>query len=159
MSGDCIADRPDVAEGPEVAELTVWGRAVDRPVAGSAFPGGHSPRVGLFFTAQLTASPDVGAEPLVWADVAVMVEALEEAELVDARDEDEFCRWAVLRGPGENILETSSGFIALHPKRVLCCRVRGGATAVVIGREQRRDVWTDGGACFVRNYTSYFDGG
>ena len=138
MSGACIAERPDVAEGPDVAALTVCGLAVEIPVAGSAFPGGHRPLVGFFLAAQLPASVDTGAAPLVCADDAVIVEAVEFVELVEAIEEDEFCRWAVLRGPGVNILLTSSEFIApkplpleVHPMRVLGWKERGGATAVI----------------------------
>ena len=60
-----MADRPDVADGPEVAEFTVCGRAVDMPVAGSAFPGGQKPLVGFFRAAHLDSSVDAGAAPLV----------------------------------------------------------------------------------------------
>lgn len=124
-----MAERPDVADGPDVAELTVCGRAVDMPVAGSAFPGGHRPLAGFFRAAQLPASAEVGAAtPFVCTDgaVTVEVEVVELVELVEAIDEDEFCRWAVLRGPGVNILLTSSEFITpkplpleVHPMRVL----------------------------------------
>lgn len=55
-------------------------------------------------------------------------------------DEDEFCRWAVFRGPGVNILLTSSEFIApkplpllVHPMRVLGWKESGCATAVICG--------------------------
>jgi hypothetical protein len=43
------------------------------------------------------------------------VEAEEAVELVEAMDEDEFCRCIVLRGAGVNILVTSSEFIAPKP--------------------------------------------
>ena len=67
------------------------------------------------------------------------MEAEEPVELVDAMEEDEFCRWAVLRGPGVNILLTSSESIApkplplldVHPMRVLGWNVKGAATAVI----------------------------
>ena len=100
------------ADGPDVAEFTVCGRAVEMPVAGSAFPGGHRPRAGFFLAAQLPASGGVGATPLACTDDAVTVEADEAVELVDAMDEEEFCRCIVLRGAGTNILLTSSWFIA-----------------------------------------------
>lgn len=46
----------------------------------------------------------------------MIVDAVEFVELVDAIDEEEFCRWAVLRGPVVvNILLTSSEFIAPKP--------------------------------------------
>lgn len=123
-----MAERPDVADGPDVAEFTVCGRAVDMPVAGSAFPGGQSPLAGFFLAAQLPASAAVGVTPFVCTDgaVTVDVDVVELVELVDAMDEEEFCRWAVFRGPGVNILLTSSEFITpkplpleVHPKRVL----------------------------------------
>lgn len=108
------------------------------PVAGSDFPGGHRPRVGFFRAAQLPASVPGGCTaPLVWGwDGAERVD-IEDA--VEAMDEEEFWRWAVLRGPGVNILVTSSEFMApkplpseLHPRRVLGWKeVRGGATAVI----------------------------
>lgn len=87
-----MAARPDVAVGPEVAELTVCGRAVEIPVAGSAFPGGQRPFDGLFRVAQLPASAAVDAAPLVCTDVAVTVEVEEPVELVEAMEEEEFCR-------------------------------------------------------------------
>lgn len=91
-SGACNAEIVDDADGPDVAEFTVCGRAVEMPVAGSAFPAGHRPRVGFFRAAQLPASEGVGATPLACTDDAVTVEAEEAVELVDAMDEDEFCR-------------------------------------------------------------------
>ena len=60
-----MAERPDDAEGPDVAEFTVCGRAVEIPVAGSALPGGHRPRVGFFRAAQLPASAVAGTAPFV----------------------------------------------------------------------------------------------
>ena len=116
----------DEAVGPDVAEFTVCGRAVDMPVAGSAFPAGHNPLVG-FFLAQLPAG-SVGVEgtPLVCAGDAVMVDVEELVELVEAIDEDEFCRGSVFLVADVNILLTSSEFIAKplplevgHPNRVL----------------------------------------
>jgi len=61
------------------------------PVAGSALPGGHKPRVGFFLVAQLPASDDVVPLPFVCTEVGDMVE-VDEAELVDAREDDEFWR-------------------------------------------------------------------
>lgn len=127
-----------MADGPEVAEFIVCGRAVEIPVAGSALPVGQRPLVGFFLDAQLTASFAAAVAPLVCTAVAVAVDVVDDAELVDASDEEEFCRVAVLRGPGANILVTSSGFIAVkplaldvHPKRVLGWKFSGGATAVI----------------------------
>ena len=128
MSGACKAEMAVDADGPDVAVLTVCGRAVDMPVAGSALPGGQSPRAGFFRCAQLAESTGVAAAPLVCAAGAVMVEVeVEElVELVEAIDDEEFCRWTVFRGAGVNILLTSSELIApkpllleVHPMRVL----------------------------------------
>ena len=87
-----MADRPDVANGPDVAEFTVCGRAVDMPVAGSALPGGQNPRVGFLRAPHLDSSVVVGAAPLVCTDEVVIVDAVEFVELVEAIDEAEFCR-------------------------------------------------------------------
>lgn len=129
MSGACSADIAVVAEGPDIGVLTVCGRAVDMPVAGSALLAGQSPRVGFFLCAQLAESPGVETGPLVCTGGAVIVEVEvdEPVEVFEAIDEEEFCRWTVLRGPGVNILLTSSELIApklpvpleLHPRRVL----------------------------------------
>jgi len=79
----------DDAVGPDVAAFTVCGLAVDRPVAGSAFPGGHRPRgVGFFLTPQFP-SDDGALVPLDCTEGAEMVEV---DELVEAMEEDEFCR-------------------------------------------------------------------
>lgn len=87
--GACRADIEEDALAPEVAELTACGLAVVMPVAGSALPGGHSPLVGFFRTAQLPDSPDVTLVPFVCAEDADMVDV---DEFVEASDEDEFCR-------------------------------------------------------------------
>ena len=127
MSGACNADIAVDADGPEGAVLTVCGRAVEIPVAGSALPGGHSPLAGFFRCAQLPESTAVGVPLVCCATGAVMVavDVEELFELVEAIDDDEFCRWTVLRGAGANILLTSSELIAkpllleLHPIREL----------------------------------------
>lgn len=98
----------DEAEAPDVAELTGCGLAVVMPVAGSALPGGQSPLDGFFRTAQLPDSPDVTLLPFVCVEDADMVDV---DELLEAREEDEFCLWAVLRGPEANILVPSSLFM------------------------------------------------
>ncbi|KAH9829526.1 hypothetical protein Tdes44962_MAKER09127 [Teratosphaeria destructans] len=106
------------------------------PVLGSAFPGGHNPRVAFFRAAQLPASDEPALVPLVEAaDDADMVEV---DELDDDTDEEEFWRWMVLRGPAvENILLTSSEFMAPKPlefqppKRVFGAKLSGAATAVI----------------------------
>lgn len=128
----------DDAVGPDVAVLTACGRAVVIPVAASALPGGHMPRgVGFFLATQLPASEGGALVPLVCADDAEMVDV---DEAFEAMDEEEFCRWMDLRGPGANILPTSSEFIApkplpseLHPSRVLGWKDKGVATAVIWG--------------------------
>lgn len=128
------------AVGPVVAELMACGRAVLMPVAGSALPGGHNPRDDFFLAAQLPASDDVALAPLAApAEGAVTVD-VDAEELVEARDEEEFCRCTVLRGPVLNILLPSLSFMApkplpleLQPRRVLGWKLRGGATAVICG--------------------------
>jgi len=102
------------AVGPDVAELTACGRVVVMPVEGSALPCGHIPLAGFFRAAQLPASAAAAAAaalPLFCTDGAVIVAV----ELVEAMEDDEFCRWTVLRGAEVNILPTSSGFITPKP--------------------------------------------
>ena len=133
--GACNAEMAEDAVAPEVAELTACGLAVVIPVAGSAFPGGQSPLVGFFRTAQLPDSPDVMLVPFVCAEDAEMVDV---EEFVEASDEDEFCRWAVLR-PEANIFVPSSLFMAARPfssaapHDVFGWNDKGGATAVIRG--------------------------
>ena len=143
---------------PEVAELTACGLAVVMPVAGSALPGGQSPRVGFFRTAQLPDSPEVTLVPLVCAEEADIVDV---DELVEASEEDEFCRCAVLRGPEANILVPSSLFMVARPLSsaelhvVLGWNDKGGATAVMGGNRgtivivpaRVLFVWCRGGLC------------
>lgn len=103
MCGACNAEIAVVADGPDVAVLTVCGRAVDSPVAGSALLGGQSALAGFFRCAQLLESVLVVATPLVCAAgcaVIVVVEVEELVELVEAIDDEEFCRWTVFRGAG-----------------------------------------------------------
>jgi hypothetical protein len=134
--GACNAEMAEDAVAPEVAELTACGLAVVMPLTGSALPGGQSPRVGFFRTAQLPDSPDVMLVPLVCAEDADMVEV---DEFVEAMDEEEFCRWTVLRGPEANILVPSSLFMAARPLSSAAPHVvfgwndKGGATAVIRG--------------------------
>lgn len=77
--------------------------------------------------------------PFVCTDA---VEIVEVEELVEAIEEAEFCRCTVLRGPGANILPTSSEFVAkpfcpalaeLHPILEVGWKDKGGATAVICG--------------------------
>lgn len=105
----------DDAVGPDVAELTVCGRAVDIPVAGSALPVGHMPRVGFFRAAQLPASVFPFAVPLACTVAVEVVEFCDEAELFELMEEDEFCRGRVFRCPGANILRTSSSLMPPKP--------------------------------------------
>ena len=142
------AEMAEEAVGPCAAALMVWGRAVDNPVAGSALPGGHSPRVGFFRAAQLPISPVGGwtAPPFRWVVGANTVE-VDEAEAVEAMEEEEFCRCAVFRGPGANILPASSGFAAaaksplppppLDVHLLDWKEVKGCATAVICGEGPR----------------------
>lgn len=95
------------------------------PVAGSAFAGGHSPRVGFFLVAQLFGSPfDDTLVLLVCVDEADIVEV---DDAVDEMDDAEFCRCNDFRGPAPNILLTSSVSMAVpnvlpsldpHPMRL-----------------------------------------
>lgn len=108
------------------------------PVAGSAFPGGHNPRVGFLRAAQLPASCVGALEPLVCGEEADMVE-VDAVELVEAIEEEEFWRCTVLRGPVVNIiLFLSSESVAPkplplepHARRGLGWKESGGATAVM----------------------------
>jgi hypothetical protein len=82
------------AVGPLVRELTGCGRAVERPVAGSALPGGHSPRLGFFRVAQMSPfAVDGRVAPFAapGAEGAMVVE-VDEAESVEAMEDEEFCR-------------------------------------------------------------------
>lgn len=118
----------DEAVAPDVTELMVCGRAVDMPVAGSALPGGHNPRVGFFRAAQLavvvlsaggcTAPPLPLVLPLplpLLLGAVELAERVEVEEAVEAIDELEFCRWTVLRADaGVNISEPEP-FIPPNP--------------------------------------------
>ena len=138
-NGACSAEIVEDADGPDVAELTVCGRAVESPVAGSAFPAGHMPRVGFFRAAQLAASAVAVAVPFTACTVEVdAVELAEEDELVELMDEEEFCRGNVLRWP-LSILRASLSLptpkpspLVFHPRR-FGWRDRGAATAVICG--------------------------
>lgn len=93
----CSADMADEAVAPDVTELTVCGLAVEMPVAGSALPGGHNPRVGFFRAAQLAAvlllSTGGCTAPLPLLPGCVEVAPIVEVEdAVEAMDELEFCR-------------------------------------------------------------------
>ena len=60
-------------------------------------------------------------------------------EFAEAMDDEEFCRWTVLRGPEANILVPSSLFMAARPFSSAAPHVvfgwkdKGGATAVIRG--------------------------
>lgn len=113
--GACNAEMAEDAVGPDVAEFTVCGRAVEMPVAGSAFPAGHIPLVGFFRAAQLPASVVAFAAPLACTVAVEAVEFCEDAELLELMEEEEFCRGRVFRCPGTNILRTSSSLIPPNP--------------------------------------------
>lgn len=128
------------ADAPAFAVLTACGRAVEIPVAASALPAGHKPLAGFFRCAQPDVSTGGATAPLVCelGAVIVDVEVEEDVELLEAIDDEEFCRCTVLRGPGVNILLTSSELIApkplpleVHPMRVLGWKDTAGATAVI----------------------------
>ena len=108
----CNAEMVDAADGPDDAEDTDCGRAVDKPATGSDFPGGHKPRAGFFLVAQAVESEVPVGIPLAWTAGAVTV-GVEDAE--EAMEVDEFVRCAVLRGPEMNILPTSSVLIEERP--------------------------------------------
>jgi hypothetical protein len=121
----------DAAEGPDVAEFTDCGRAVEIPAIGSDFDGCHIPRVVRFrepqspFTAPFT--------PFVLG-AADCVDTVDVEDVDDAREfseEDEFERCAVLRGM--SILSTSALMVLtpLASLHLLLDRCMGGATAVI----------------------------
>ena len=99
-------------------------------------PAGHIPLAGFFLVdPQPEASEDAGDVPFDCIDDAETVE-LEDA--VELSDEEELVRGAVLRGPGMNILLTSSDDIppfcgplaVFHPREGGWNDI-GGATAVI----------------------------
>jgi hypothetical protein len=142
LTGLCSAEMADAAEGPEVAEFTDCGRAVEMPAIGSDFEGCHIPRAVLFREPQ---SPPFTAPftPFVFgaADCVDMVDEVDVDEASEFSEEEELERCAGLRGM--SILETSSALIVLrpfvaaplgplHPDLLLMdCRFGGFATAVI----------------------------
>ena len=70
----------------------------------------------------------------------------EEEDEADVREDCELERWALLRGPGMNILVMSSWVIAdvplvhVAPERAGGWNVTGGATAVICGCQRRARV-------------------
>lgn len=106
------------------------------PDVGSTFDAGHKPRGGFFLAPHPDPSPAGDEEtPFVWEDVADNV-AFEDA--VEAREVEEFVRWAVLRGM--NILNSSVDMEftpfwvplgVLHPVLEMGWKLGRGATAVI----------------------------
>jgi len=124
----------DAAEGPDVAEFTDCGRAVDMPAIGSDLDGCQIPRVVRFRAPQ---SPFVAPlTPFVFGaiDCADTVDVLDVDDAREFSDEDEFERGAVLRDMSmlsALMVLTPFGVLLglLHP--VLLARLMGGATAVI----------------------------
>ena len=83
-----------VALTPFEVEFTTCGRAVEIPVAASAFPGGHNPRVGFFLVAQFESAEET-LVLLVCVEDADIVDVF---DAVDAIDDEEFFRCNVARG-------------------------------------------------------------
>lgn len=83
----------------------------------------------------------MSAELEVPFEIAVDADAVEEADESEPIEDDELVRWALLRGPGANILPTSSwltlpkpfwlALTELHPMREGVCSWTGAATAVI----------------------------
>ena len=124
-TGACNAEMAVDALVPGVVELTVCGRAVVRPVAGSALLGGHSARVGFLRAAQLAPSAGGWTAPFACA-ADDDVEIVDVEDVDEAMEEAEFCRWTTLRGPEASILPTSSEFMPPKPwaKSSACGRKR-----------------------------------
>jgi hypothetical protein len=136
----------DAAEAPDEVEAMDCGRAVDSPAIGSALEAGHMLRPVRRFEFQ---SPWTAPfAPLLWPDAADMVEFEEAVEESELNEDEEFDRWACLRG--RSIRDTSSADIVLmlkpllplgplHPVRLLSgWKFGGGATAVICGNGQER---------------------
>lgn len=105
----CSADSPEAADGPEDAVEIDCGLAVEMPDVGCDLPGGQSPRAGFFLDSQVSV---VFAVPFEVVEVAEAVEVEDERELIE---DDELVRWALFRGPGMNILPTSSWLMVPMP--------------------------------------------
>lgn len=135
-----MADIADAADGPEGGVGRDCGRASVIPDTGSAFEDGQSPRAGFLRCIQPSGWPFVvgGGPPLVRGDVDDTV-VLEDEDVVDDIDEDEFDRCGPLRDM--NIRVTSSALIELsppgaplpvfHPNRGRGSKLGGDATAVI----------------------------
>ena len=114
--GLCSADIADAADGPEVAELTDCGRAVVMPAMGSDFVGCHMPRAVRFREFQSAAPFTAPWTPFVlgaagWVETVDVLE-VEEVEARELSDEDEFERWAVLRGMS---MRSTSALMVFRP--------------------------------------------
>lgn len=135
-AGECSAFIADAAEEPGPADAMDCGRAVEIPEMGSVLDAGHSTLGAFFRAAHVDPSPTgEGPTPFVCEDDVDKVELVEACE---ERDEDEFVRWALLRGM--NILKSSvlmgaaplgTPLAALHPCREMFWKFGGGATAVI----------------------------
>lgn len=139
-----MADMADEAVGPpddDVDAETAWERAFVTPETGSDFELGHRPRPGFFFEDQVVDSPLALCPALLWC------ETVDDVDVDDANEEEEFDLWTPFRGI--NIRDTSSAFIevsaacpplpaAYHPRRGPDCTLGGEATAVM-----RRQVLAD----------------
>ena len=111
--------------------VTGCGLTVDMPATGSAFPGGHNPRVGFFRVAQLLVSDTGCTAPFAVVDVADIVEV---DDAVEAMLELEFWRERVLRCPPFPNISELKGLLPLdvHPSLVVA-GWKEEATAVIGG--------------------------
>jgi hypothetical protein len=146
LEGVCKAEMDDAADAPEEADAMDCGRAVERPAMGSALEAGHMLRAVRRFEFQSPCTAPLA--PLLWPDAADMVEFEEAVDERELSEEDEFVRWACLRG--RSMRDTSSADIVLmlkpllllgplHPVRLLSdWKFGGGATAVICGGGQER---------------------
>lgn len=145
--GLCNADIADVAEVPDVAELTDCGRAVEIPAIGSDLEGCHiPPRVVRFRDPQSPPPFTTPFTPFVFgavdAEETVDVLEVEEFDASEFNDEDEFERCAGLRGI--NMRSTSALMVLaplvtpFEPLHRLVVKFMGGATAVIEGRCEQR---------------------
>lgn len=113
-----------------MVEVTGCGRTVDIPATGSAFPGGHSPRVGFFRVAQMLVSDTGCTAPFAVVDVADIVEV---DDAVEAMLELEFWRDRLLVGLAfPNISELKGLLLGVHPSFVVA-GWKAEATAVIGG--------------------------
>jgi len=128
-------------------------------VVGSLFVAGQKPPLAFFFAVNAPDSPLVLAPAF---DGDVIVVEVEDEELVDEIDDEEFVRCTVFLC-GINIRETSSeliefkppdGALEFHPSRGIAWKLGGDATAVVMG-EGSRNFWVDDMTSAVNRSFSY----